>query len=327
MECVDFELIENIRDHINRVEKHISLLKNHSKWQMLVSSLDTIEDTAWAIEYYNTAEFPDDFKGKYLFVYGLLQSLFVQQDALVSICKALFDKDIILNRDYPDVHKVRELRNDVVGHPTSRRNSKDFIRLIQCDIRKYDLTYIKFDGEKDESCIEKIDVKKAIEAVSICVNSVLKKAGEDLDIEFEEYLAAHKERKMKEIFSLLSYAKEKTFEESSLSDWGYNETKSMVRKCEEELKLRYGKADAIDSYKYLLLEIHELYSLIDNVHDTCQRDSVELFSKYLLQLLFIKLHDLENLCEETDYYFQNNGVEMELCPIDGPVEIEFIAAN
>ena len=89
METVSFELIRKIYNHINRTEKITSLLSNRQKWDRLTSALNVLEDTSWAIEYYLGNDYPSEFKGKYLYTYGLLQALFVQGDAVNSISIAV----------------------------------------------------------------------------------------------------------------------------------------------------------------------------------------------------------------------------------------------
>ena len=49
-------------------------------WETLYASIDTIEDTQHAIDHYNKLDTFNATSGGYLFVYGLLQALFVQQD-------------------------------------------------------------------------------------------------------------------------------------------------------------------------------------------------------------------------------------------------------
>ena len=114
---------------------------------------------------------------------------------------------------------------------------------------------------------------------------------------------------MTEIFSELHYAKEKCLNQNPLVFQQYGSTKDMVKKCEEELILRYGSVEAVDSYKYLLDEIHEIYSLIDDGLSQIPYNLQSQFEKYMMQLLFSKLEELESYCEETDSYFENYGKE------------------
>lgn len=309
MNTVSFELIQKIRKHISRTEKQAQLLKNRQKWLKLISALDVLEDTSWAIEYYCDAKYPDEMRGKYLHTYGLLQALFVQEDATMSINNALFDTKIDLKSLYPRAFEVREMRSDVIGHPTSRYNDKYFIYLSQSSMSKLHFQYFKYGTEKQPCEIININVMEAIEDVPKCVNDILTQAINDLDKEFKEYIEMHKERKMKDIFHLLGYVAEKVLTGDHFKDISYNNTKEMVAKCEEELKARYGTLDTMDSFKYLLEEIHELYDLIDDGISQTPLHLQRQFEKYLMQHLFDKLRTLEEYCEEIDRYFENYGEE------------------
>lgn len=306
METVSFELIRKIYNHINRTEKITSLLSNRQKWDRLTSALNVLEDTSWAIEYYLSNDYPSEFKGKYLYTYGLLQALFVQEDAVNSISIALFGRKIDFKTSYPKAYAVREMRNDVAGHPTNRGTS-NYIYLAQCSLRKDSFYYIKDDSMTEQSENIDVDVYAAISEMASCINEILENAVKELDEELEKYIEQHKGRKMVEIFNLLHYSKEKALLDSVMGAWGYESTKDMVRRCEEELILRYGTIDALDSYKYLLGEIHEIYSLIDEGLRQVDYPLCGQLEKYLLQLLFVKLEELRDYCKETDEYFENGG--------------------
>lgn len=306
IETVNFELIKKIRAHINRSEKQVKLLPNRKKWNNLTTSLDTLEDSSWAVQFYIESEYPTDFRGKYLFVYGLFQALFLQQNSARSISLTLFSKKIEWETDYPNAFSVRELRNDTIGHPTNRSNNKT-IRIVQASLSKYSFYYCKDDNkDSNKDCIVDVNVKQAIDENAKCINDILEKAVEDLNKEFKEYIEKHKDRKMTEIFNMLRYAKEKALTDVTMRDWGYNATKKMVTQCENELKQRYGSIETIDSYKYLLDDIHELFALIDDVYKISS-ESQERLKYFLMELLFVKLEELESYCKETDAYFENYG--------------------
>ena len=154
-------------------------------------------------------------------------------------------------------------------------------------------------------------MREAVHETATCVNLVLTNSLDALDQEFKQYIEQHKDRKMKEIFNMLHYAKEKTLIPNVLGSWGYDATKNMVKKCEDELASRYGSVEAVDSYKYLLDEIHEIYGIVDKDIPTIAPDLQDRFQKYMLQTLFSKLEELERYCEETDDYFDNYGAEPE----------------
>lgn len=310
IETVSLDLIHKIRLHINRAEKQIHLLADRKVWDKLTSSLYVLEDTSHAIEYYLESEYPSDVRGKYLYTYGLLQALYVQGDAIRSLSVALFNNKITFHTDYPRAHAVREIRDDVTGHPT-QRGPDSYIYLAQYSLGKDSFRYSKDNSFTAMRDTISVDVYAAISEMATCVNTVLKNTLDALDAEFKQYIEKHKDRKMKEIFNNLRYAREKVLTSDALGPQEYDATKNMVKKCKDELILRYGSVEAVDSYKYLLDEIHEIYGIVDKDIPTIAPELQDRFQKYMLQTLFSKLEELERYCEETDDYFDNYGAEPE----------------
>lgn len=306
IESVSFDLIDRIRHHINKAKKQATLLHILSIWLQLTAALDTLEDSSCAVQYYCETDYPDTIKGKYLFTYGLLQAIFLQQDAISGINKALFGTTIDF-KDYPAAFSARNLRNDVVGHPVSMRvGGSQFVYLAQISMTKYSFYYLKETADSATETIE-VDVAAVINDTQRAINFILSKALDTLDMEFQAYVNEHKERKMKEIFTHLGYAREKVLLDEHMAAWGYSATKDMVKKCENELVLRYGGIDVVDSYGFLLKSIHLIYDLIDNGIPRVPVDLQPDMHHALLENLFSKLEELEEYCEETDEEFENGG--------------------
>ena len=110
--------MRQIRDFINTRRKHHELRQDKALFSQLCSSLDVIEDTEEAISAYTAKEFAESKAAHYLAVYGLLQAIFVQQDAAFNLCESLGIQENI--DDYPKLNEIREIRNDTIGHPTKR---------------------------------------------------------------------------------------------------------------------------------------------------------------------------------------------------------------
>lgn len=110
------ELEKEIRKRINTPWKQNALLQDTAVWEMICSCLDTIGDTELALDAYLEVEWPEEDGARYIIIYGVLQVLFVQQDAVANMADAL---DITYERD-PLLKEIREVRNDSVGHPTKR---------------------------------------------------------------------------------------------------------------------------------------------------------------------------------------------------------------
>jgi len=85
-----------------------------SKSSQIRSSLDVIEDTQMAVDSYFEGNVAPQSGGCYTKVYGILQALVVQQDAV----KHLFDALDCPYQFSPDLKNIREIRNRACGHPT-----------------------------------------------------------------------------------------------------------------------------------------------------------------------------------------------------------------
>jgi hypothetical protein len=111
----DLEL--KIRDLINIPRKQKSLLLEPASWNKLTSSLDIIGDTELAIDAFEADYLPEAEGDKYLILYGILQALFIQQEAVQNLSEALnlsYSSDPLLN-------EIREIRHDSIGHPSKRQ--------------------------------------------------------------------------------------------------------------------------------------------------------------------------------------------------------------
>ena len=177
---------------------------------MLCSSLDVTGATELAVEAYLTdAQQPkspqdtDDGK-KYLTLYGILQVLFVQQDAVKHISKALgikYTPDSVLV-------DIRETRNDAVGHPTNRRGGKffNFISRQSLSLTHCKLLTMPATGEAQ---FRDIDVPSMItdqrQAVLAALTSVVAKLREDERTHRETF----RRTKLADAFSGMAYRHEK----------------------------------------------------------------------------------------------------------------------
>ncbi|MFC1781911.1 hypothetical protein ACFLZ8_06595 [Planctomycetota bacterium] len=84
-----YKYTQQVRDLINNPRKQFNLLKNPKLWNQLCSSLDVIEDTDLAIKAYQESKSSQNDGQKYLQLYGVLQALFLQQDAVDHLCESL----------------------------------------------------------------------------------------------------------------------------------------------------------------------------------------------------------------------------------------------
>lgn len=110
------------------------------------SAFYTIEDSQAVIEDYKKIN-DSTTKSSYLNLYGLLQGLFVQQDAFKTLFKLCIDKKFDL-QSIPELKEIREIRNNTIGHPTD--NNKEYYLVVQTSLNKYGYTLMGHlkDGSK-----------------------------------------------------------------------------------------------------------------------------------------------------------------------------------
>ena len=110
------ELSGEIRQLANIPVKKFALFQDPSAWNMLTSCLDVILDTELSIDAFLKPHDIEEDGEQRLLIYGILQSLFVQQDAVKNLTEALK----IYYSPPPLLAEIREARNDSIGHPTKR---------------------------------------------------------------------------------------------------------------------------------------------------------------------------------------------------------------
>lgn len=149
------DLAHKVRDHVNHPWKRELISSNRVKWDKVCSCMDVLEDTQLAIDhFFKLPEFSGN-DGGYLYLYGLLQAYFLQQDATDNLSQALFDKSVDWKNEYPDLHLVRELRNDATGHPTSRHNDKSFHYIARYSVSKHSFKLASYFPKQQQSYLSR----------------------------------------------------------------------------------------------------------------------------------------------------------------------------
>lgn len=166
--------VSKIRDCVNHPWRVAQLFPEKKNWRMLCPSMDVVEDTQQGIDYF--FQLPDfsAYDGGYLYLYGMLQSFFVQQDAVSNLHQSLVGSKIDW-KTYPDIYNIRELRNDAIGHPTGRRNGESFHFLTRISINKESFEIMSL---RDKSSITRRiklqDIRQTQEAtVALILNDIL----------------------------------------------------------------------------------------------------------------------------------------------------------
>jgi Zn-dependent M32 family carboxypeptidase len=229
--------------------------------------MDIIEDVESALIAYLENEFPTSKGEQYLRIYGAMQALFIQQDALDNLIRAIHPATSIKVKD--DLKVVREARNASVGHPTElrRKGVLSAHSIVQATMRKDGFELLSY-PPKDGKALDYVRLRELIETQRVEAVRILTEVVSDLSQKDEEHRAAFREEKLRNAFDQVLYAFEKIFEEArehspvALSRWGIDHLQASLDTFERLLEERGLSTDSYDSIKYLYQEIrHPLTEL------------------------------------------------------------------
>ena len=272
------QLTSDIRDLIDDPRKKHLLLKDSIAWNMLCSSLDVIEDTDCCLETFLTTDIDhlDDGK-KYMYVYGTLQALFVQQDAVKHLAESL-------KISYPlnqQLNEIRTIRNDSVGHPTKRGGSTErafnFISRITISNQGFELGTTYADGRPD--CSKDVNIPNLIAIQRSILIGVLDSIIKTLEQEEMEHRREFADKKLADAFlPNLNYHLQKILEEVGASGdaklGGINVDR--ILKSIEQFKADLAERDILEAHEnitynlklvdYPLQELKKYFCTPDETH-------------------------------------------------------------
>lgn len=304
------ELEQEIRDFINNPRKQYALLQRTAAWNMLCSCLDIIGDTELAVVAYNQTSGSEDYGGKYLLIYGILQSLFLQQDAVRNLCEAL-ELDY---RPDPMLGEIREIRNDSVGHPTKRGGGEGsaFNFISRSSLSKSGFNLLTTYPDKQTPLSRHINIASLIETQQQILHGVLSEVLEKLKKEEAEHKAMFKSERLQNSFpSVLHYYFEKLYEAihgNKPAEFGSIHIKLIAETLESfknQMEKR-GILKAYDSVTYLLelLEypVRQLSLYFSETNSSILNDK----SAYIFAF-FIEKHmdELKKMAEEIDAEYES----------------------
>jgi len=250
-----YKYTQEIRDFINEPRKQFNLLKNHKFWNQLCSSLDVIEDSDLAIAAYINSGFGTDDGEKYLRLYGVLQALFLQQDAATNLCESLGLPNNLTS--HPKLKEIRDIRNDSIGHPTKRGNYKSYHFIARGTITKLGFQLIS-DYKNNKTTFRDISVIDLIKEQRKYLSEILKKVINVLKTEEKAHREKFKMEKLEAVFpDTFSYYIGKIFENIGKSEHAklglmhVKLVKEIMDKLKESLQKRGIEIDTYDSIKYL----------------------------------------------------------------------------
>ncbi|MDY3554417.1 hypothetical protein R5W24_003539 [Gemmata sp. JC717] len=159
------EVERRLRDVVNRSAIQDRLMLNKRGWEQLCASMDVIGDTDLAVEaFLNSPVGERDYGLLYLHAYGLLQALFVQQDAVEHAAEAIgvpYTPDAALAT-------IRNVRNDIVGHPTKRGRRPESFGIVRISLSTEEFRMFSFDLSRPNN-FQSVRFRELIDAQRVAV--------------------------------------------------------------------------------------------------------------------------------------------------------------
>jgi len=296
-------LESEIRRYINNPRKQFQLLETPAAWNKLTSSLDVIGDTELAIDAFLTIDWPKDDGTKYLFIYGIMQALFIQQDAVKNLSEALG----IRYPPYSLLQDIRQIRHDSIGHPTKRENKGkelgyNFITRMSMSRIGFMLMKTFPDRKSPEFVTVNIPdlITKQREILAKLLNEIIDK----LSKEEKEHRLMFKGHKLQDIFpKTLGYYFEKIYE----SIYGTKPNSSgafhigLVSDCVNKFKVELEKRSILNNHEYSINEldypINEIKKYFEEPSESKLNDKDVYIFTYFIDK---KIDYLQQIAKEID---------------------------
>jgi hypothetical protein len=266
------ELCDRIRwDHVNEPRVHAALFADHTRFRQACSAMDMIGDTCQALRAYTEicAGADADTGNAYLVVFGALQVLYVQQDAVFWLCKSLGYPAAIASKPTPDkwVHapgneplsEVRNLRHSAVGHPVNRDKGlavdrgSYFIVQMSLSVRGFTMQFADDAGER--RWID-VPVFESVRTQLAQLEGVLQSALDEIAVAEQQHRAKFKGQRLTGIFAGLSHPIEKLHEAvrdptmRSVGMYGVNAVRRAMDTFRAKLEERNEPFGADLDYRY-----------------------------------------------------------------------------
>src|SRR6266545_1500211 len=130
--------VSRFRDLVNTPRRHHALVQRQRDFVLACSAMDILDDTILALNSYVKRDHQDQGLA-YLEIFGVLQALSVQQDAVTKLYRIITGKPINLEALYPDIKEVREIRVRVAGHPVGGKAASHFMVRYTVSKRGFEL--------------------------------------------------------------------------------------------------------------------------------------------------------------------------------------------
>lgn len=301
-----FNVEDRIRHFVNEPRRLHSLIKDAARWNMLCSSLDVISDTEQGIAAYEATPDSQVRAARYLFIYGIFQLLYVQQDAVETLALSL---DLPFTLPAP-LQRIRSIRNRTAGHPTRDTRAKAGKHmshfLIQYSLSKNFCEYMTTheDGDVVNQSVGALDL---IQRQRTEVHRMLTAVADKLEVDEMQHRSKFKDERLADIFPpATDYLVGKIGEAASNESFGAipmaQAAHGAVRKQVNDFKAALERREILTDSSHLTDQFEELDYPLDELGRWLQRGSVMDPRAARIFTFFIrhKIRALRQIAEEID---------------------------
>ncbi len=314
-----YEQTQKIRKLVTHTAMYQILIKDGVLWDQMCSCLDVIDDTELAITAYQDRKFGGSTEELYVVMYGLLQILVVQQDAVKYLCESLQVLEDIYNN--PRLQKIREIRNDTIGHPTKldrdkkRRKSElpSYHHISRITLNYNGFQYIS-NYSNGETEFKNVSIPDLIRDQRTCLPEILTSVIVKLERREKDY---KEEFKMEKLISFLPDTTDHDFEKIMVPDkimaypdtkistargaLGLQHIKQVLQGFREALDKRSVKYESIDliyeELEYPLAELEQYYQNAQNGKEpNINEKTVYIFAFFVKE----QVNELKSMAQEID---------------------------
>ncbi len=318
------EISRKIRDLFNdsTIKKtRVYSRKHDGDWNQFCAALDTIEDTCLAIE--NFQKDPNDLfiKNPYLATYGILQALFIQQDAVNYLKISLFGNNKKIdwsNKKYLELAKIRQVRNETIGHPVKteqkgRKSKYANDEITSCTIDRSSLSkdgfrYMLWMNSRTES--KTIKFSEIIELQDKYLGAELQSVMKEIQKEEKQHKAKFKGEKLAELLLKPSLYQINLIYGVQWNDhlaWpSFDHYHELYKKIREGIEDRYGKFGEtlrIPGTEEVVKKLDFVFTKIETFKNTGQFENYEL--EVYIDALDAGINELKTHLSEIDQEFDN----------------------
>jgi hypothetical protein len=152
------QLLETARGQFERVDLHRHFSGREDDVASAQVALDTAEDAMLALSCYESAGIGTNEGEKYLRLYGFLQAIVLQQDAICKLHELFVGQPQLLPNSGWD--RLRELRNLTTGHPIERGGKRKAERtfMTRVSLENAGFRYQVWHKENGKTTFEEADI-------------------------------------------------------------------------------------------------------------------------------------------------------------------------